>query len=119
MADETTAKSQAQIIDELQVNNKQLIAKNEELENGLKDLKLKFNSFLSSSTQVIPKTDIVKIPDEEFNLDVDGQTVKIKFIVPRFRIDNQKELTALEASTDPEIMESLIRNHSGVIRVLE
>jgi hypothetical protein len=116
MAEEVSTQTQ---IDELRKENQILSDKNATLEIGLKDLQSKFAAFISGSSPVTSNPVSLKIPDKEFPVDVDGETIKVVFQVPKFRIHNNVELTALEASTDKNVMEMLIRSKSGVIRIVD
>jgi hypothetical protein len=114
MATET----QEQINSQLKSENEKLKLQNEELSLGLKDLSEKFNKFASVTTPAAVAEKLT-IPTETFEVKVGKETFKIKFLIPKFRLNNDTEVTALEASTDDGIMQKLILSNSGIIEIVE
>src|SRR6186713_2900360 len=105
-------------IDQIIAENQKLRLQNEDLASGLKDLTEKFSQF-SSSTSTPEEPEFPTIPTESYKVKVDKKSYAVKFLVPKFRLSNEQEVTALEASTDNKILEQLIRDGSGVIQIVE
>lgn len=109
--------TQEQINAQLKSENENLKKQNEDLAAGLKELSDKFNRFTSAPTAPKEQEKLI-IPTETFKVTVGKETFKIKFLIPKFRLSNDLEITALEASTDEKIMQQLIQDASGVIQII-
>jgi cell division septum initiation protein DivIVA len=101
-------------------DNEKLLQENQELKAGMAELKAMFNEFTSQASADQPaKTEQPKIPTEPVTVKVGKETRKVKFLVPKFRLADGIEVTAMEASTDAGIMQKLVESESGVIQIIE